>query len=213
MGIVRMGPPEKLIMELKDKFQIDNFIETGTFHGGTACWAARKFKKVFTIEFSEKLYSKVIKKYPQINNIEFIFGDSKKVLEEIKDKVQKPSIIWLDAHFCEYDSYGEDVTCPLIEEIKVINNYYKDSFIFIDDARCFLAPYVSGNMQEISEIILELNKIPDRYIVIIEDVIIAVPNKAKAIVRDYCLDVSSNLEKQSPKVNQKSLFKKIFKKK
>jgi len=36
MGIVRMGPPIEIILELKEAYGINNFIETGTYSGDTA---------------------------------------------------------------------------------------------------------------------------------------------------------------------------------
>ena len=52
MGLIRMGPPENLMRKLKDKYELRDFIETGTFHGNTAIWATSQFDNVITIEFS-----------------------------------------------------------------------------------------------------------------------------------------------------------------
>jgi hypothetical protein len=36
MGIIRVGPPAGLMLQLKDKYNVRDFIETGTYYGGTA---------------------------------------------------------------------------------------------------------------------------------------------------------------------------------
>ena len=36
-------------LKLKQKFNIENIIETGTYEGGTAIFLARNFKNVFSI--------------------------------------------------------------------------------------------------------------------------------------------------------------------
>ena len=59
MGIIRMGPPEKLIQDLATKFQINNFVETGTYFGRTAIWASKNFEKVLTREYSHEHYENV----------------------------------------------------------------------------------------------------------------------------------------------------------
>jgi hypothetical protein len=46
MGIVRWGPPEELVLRFKRASSIDMFIETGTFKGDTASWAAAHFPSV-----------------------------------------------------------------------------------------------------------------------------------------------------------------------
>lgn len=38
MGIVRMGPPEELVLLLKRDLNVSTFVETGTFKCGTAVW-------------------------------------------------------------------------------------------------------------------------------------------------------------------------------
>ena len=53
MGIVRAGIPEELTLYLKGKYSINTFVETGTYLGHTAQWAAQHFE-THTIEMSEK---------------------------------------------------------------------------------------------------------------------------------------------------------------
>ena len=180
MGIVRMGVPEDIVTFIKNQFNISSFIETGTFKGETAAWATNFFNIIHTIEFSKKIFINTKNNYSHISNINFLFGDSRKILKDILPESSQ-SIIWLDAHWCASGSYGETDQCPLIEEINLINSFDKDHFILIDDARLFLAPPPLPNSTkyypDITELIIKLNN-GKRKIYVFEDVIIAVPEFA-----------------------------------
>lgn len=198
MGIVRMGPPTELIYELKAAFGISRFVETGTFLGDTAYWASKLFEKVITIERSDSIYKQTRQKYGHINNIEFLYGDTKYKLPEILLNIGTPAIFWLDAHWCGGQSYGKGDACPLIQEIETINKSPYDNFIFIDDARLFMSPpprpHLIDQWPDISMILNALTSVHNgKYIVIIEDVIIAVPIVAKSIVAQYCQQVNTKL--------------------
>lgn len=183
MGIVRMGPPEDVVKFLKEKYCVSTFVETGTFLGNTAKWAASLFEKVLTIEFEEKFYKESHEKYSYIDNIRFINGDSRNALKDIVRNERGSILFWLDAHWCGMGSYGENDQCPLMEEISIINESIVPHFILIDDARLFLAPPPLPNKigfyPGISELINILINKHNRYLAIIEDVIIAVPFNCK----------------------------------
>ena len=196
MGIVRMGPPHELIKSLATDFSIHTFIETGTYHGDTAIWASQYFQKVFTIEYSKELYEHAIQRVQQISNIECIFGDSRDELPKILPRLEGSSLFWLDAHWSGQSTYGEADECPLLDEIKILKTSSFNDFIFIDDARLFTSPPPAPHKIEawpnITAIIHELHDGDnERYIVIIEDEIIAVPGFAKALLAQYCQAVNT----------------------
>lgn len=213
MGLTRMGPPPQLITKLATDFSIKNFVETGTYKGNTAIWASQYFNKVLTLEYSRELYDEAVRQFHSISNIEFIFGDSRTELSQIVERLEGISLFWLDAHWSGGLTYGDNDQCPLIEEINIINNSDFDNFIFIDDARLFTSPpQPPHKIEQWPDIIAVIKALQsgnsDKYIVIIEDVIIAVPILAKATVAQYCQNInaqaweeygrqlkSSNLEK------------------
>jgi hypothetical protein len=194
MGNFRMGIPKDLIIFLKSNFQIDNFIETGTYKAQSAIWASGVFKHIQTIENSELIFNQnrgLISKYP---NISFHFGHSKNILSKILPNLNGNTIFWLDAHWSGSDTYGEHDECPLIEEINAIIESNPNHFILIDDARLFLMPpplpHQAKQWPSIAEIVITLNK-SNYYIVVYDDVIIAVPNDAKERVCEYCQQIST----------------------
>jgi hypothetical protein len=140
MGIVRMGPPTDLIVALKECSEVNSFIETGTYLGNTAYWSSRKFEQVITLEYSTEMYQQATRKYGHVENIKFLQGDSRVLLQEIISSLKQPSMFWLDAHWSGGQTYGEEDECPLLEELAIINASPYDHIILIDDARLFLSP-------------------------------------------------------------------------
>lgn len=198
MGIIRMGPPTEMILELRDAYNISNFIETGTYYGNTVFWASQFFDHALTIEYSESIYNQVTGKFGHVKNIEFLYGDTRDKLKDIISKLKSPSIFWLDAHWSGDLTYGGNDDCPIIEEIGIINSFKYANFIFIDDARFFMSPPPHPHaIEKWPDITVVLNALQStgekKYIVIIEDVIIAVPDIAKTIVSKYCQYVNTKL--------------------
>jgi FkbM family methyltransferase len=190
MGSVRMGPPAEILEKLKSNFSLQQFIETGTYLGETTYWASQLFERVITIEYSKTLYENAIERYQQQKNIQFLFGDTRSRLREIVPDLASPSVFWLDAHWCGWVTYGETDECPLLEEIEIINQSDQDHFILIDDARLFLSPpplpHVAQQWPDITEVLKALeSENHRRYVVIFEDVIIAVPDYAKPLLINH----------------------------
>ncbi len=57
MGLVYFGIPHNVVLSVKEKFGVAAFVETGTFRGDTAAFAAGHFQRVFTVEFVEEQLS------------------------------------------------------------------------------------------------------------------------------------------------------------
>jgi len=190
MGLIRPGPPTTIISKLRKTYGVRTFVETGTYTGDTANWASQEFEKVITIEISESLYRKAVRKYGGKANIEFLLGNSGDKLSEIVPKLDSPSIFWLDAHWSGGETCGEMDECPLIQEIQAINTSNHDHFLFIDDARLFTSPPPHPHKIEqwptIDAVIETLNSGKHRYYIVInEDVIVAVPLHAKELVASH----------------------------
>ncbi|MEG5041801.1 MULTISPECIES: FkbM family methyltransferase [unclassified Microcoleus] len=195
MGLIRGGVPTELAIALKEAYNLQGFIETGTNCGATALWAAQYFPKVITIEAAKEIYESVVNNYGHLRNINFVLGNSKEQLAAIVPTLKEPCIFWLDAHWSGGITYGESEECPLLEELQIINDSECDHFILIDDARLFLCPPPSPHRIEewptIDAVTSLLNSGRSRYTVIVEDVIVSVPEGAKLLVAQYSQEVST----------------------
>ena len=128
------------------------FIETGTNNGHTTFAVEPHFSKVYTIELSEKYYTKTKSKYKG-NKIDFILGDSSKVLGEILPNISDKTIFFLDGHWSSGDTAKGEKDCPLVEEITHINNLFKnEAIIIIDDYRLFEKSPKTGHNEDWSDI-------------------------------------------------------------
>lgn len=87
------------VLKLKNKFNINIAIETGTLGGETTEWLSKNFEKVFTVEYNSNNYNNCLEKLKNISNIKLNLGDS---VIFIKDIVKKHSndmcLFYLDAH-------------------------------------------------------------------------------------------------------------------
>ena len=122
------------LLSLKDNYtKYKTFVETGTYLGETILDMEKYFEDLYTVEISEKYYNNVKNTYNG-NKINFILGDSSKVLNEITKTINNDTIFFLDGHWSSGDTGRGDKDCPLIEEIRSIHDNFKhNAIIIIDD--------------------------------------------------------------------------------
>jgi hypothetical protein len=191
MGLVRCGIPQELTLTLKTVFGIEDFIETGTFLGGTSAWAAGHFARVVTVEAAPKLHAEAQRRHGHLNNIEFILGDSREGMARVVPALARPALFWLDGHWSCEDTAGEGDECPLAAELEILARSPLQHFVLIDDARLFAAPPpapLDPTQWPTLDAVMDGLRAGDHrpYIVMVEDVIVAVPQKARPIVAAYC---------------------------
>lgn len=130
---------------LKQEYNADVFIETGTYLGDSLAHAAKyNFKKLISIEITPELVVKARERFKNDPRVKIVEGSSSDVLEGILKDINENVILWLDAHFPGYftDINGEkdkDKRIPLEKEVKVLAQRigkYND-VILIDDLRCY----------------------------------------------------------------------------
>jgi len=120
---------EEKFLEIKNNFNIDTVIETGTFQGSTTFWFSKHFKNVHTIESQQAHFDEAKKWIGNIENIQMYLGDSPKLLKNILSTIDDTkTILFLDAHWYEN---------PLLSELETINDSGKLPIIAIHD---FMVP-------------------------------------------------------------------------
>lgn len=140
MGIFNEGVPRDHVDWMRRTFGLRQFVETGTYKGDTAAWAAGLFERVTTIEAQPTLHAQARERHAAIGNIDFRLGDTRAVLSALVPILDAPALFWLDAHWSALDTAGEGDECPLLEELAIINASPLPHVVLVDDARCFLAP-------------------------------------------------------------------------
>jgi len=191
MGTIKFSIPKQLIRSIVSHISIDNFVETGTFKGETAIWAAQYFKNVFTIESDTEKVKDLQKQTDLPANITLINGDSKEELSAIINKLEGRAIFYLDTH--SYDQNNKNIsTCVVIDELKTLSAA-KQPVIFINDARCFLGtnPDERRKNWPTFETIFNLLKqlFPESFVTIVDGVIVCAPKDVENIISAYSASV------------------------
>jgi hypothetical protein len=117
----------------------DVFIETGSYIGETLGQVKSSFKKLISIEITDKYYKICSDKFASDDNVELVKGDCVKELPKlIKEYNNDRVLFFLDGHYSAGDTGKNEMDVPLIEELKLINNLQeKSALIIIDDADLF----------------------------------------------------------------------------
>jgi len=184
MGRVHPGVPEALVVFLKQRFDLRCFVETGTYLGDSASWAAKVFPDVYSIEASEQLWHSARRRHSRLRNVHFILGDSPRELATLIPTLSRP-LFWLDAHWSGGATAGQQAECPLLQELAVLAAArLPEPFILIDDARLFLEPPPPPHQREhwpdFSQVTAALGACGEPFISVVDDVIVAVPQRARA---------------------------------
>ena len=182
MGIVTMGIPKQIVIELAQINGSTIFVETGTYRGNTTRWASNHFETVHTIERAESLFHNHCKGLATIKGVVPHLGDSRNILPQIVKSIQgQKAVYWLDGHWSGGETAGENDECPLMDELACLQNRTED-IILIDDARLFLcAPNHFHNASQwptIAEIVSVFSTSNNKpFIQVLDDVIFIVPNE------------------------------------
>lgn len=140
-----------------NKYNIVNFIETGTGMGETLDYVSNcNFKSIQSCEIERDQYNMLKQKYKD-DRIRLWCGDSTNMLITMLKNTSGPSLIFLDAHFpgtgYVRDSFIQtsDInTLPLEDELNILKSYkyLNKSVIVVDDLRIYEDREYSGGKWE-----------------------------------------------------------------
>lgn len=192
MGLFRMGPPVDLTLALQRHLRLEDFVETGTYRGETAAWAAEHFARVATIELSTEYHAAATARFRAQPQVRVLLGDSGAMLRKVAAELVGPAVFWLDAHWSGLDTAGRETECPLLAELAILNAAPTTHTLLVDDARLFAAPPPRPLRAELwpdlGAVIDALRGCGRRHVVMFEDVLIAVPATERAFLSDWVQD-------------------------
>ncbi len=129
---------QKTIQRYQKEYNLDTLVETGTYMGDMIDAQLLFFDTLYTIELSEELYQKAVRKFEGNQKVILKQGDSGEVISEILPNFSQPILFWLDGHFSAGKTAQGDLDTPIIEELRKIFSTLVNHIILIDDARCFI---------------------------------------------------------------------------
>lgn len=160
---------QNVINAYKKRYNVEALFETGTYLGDMV-WAQRNnFKRIYSIELSERLSKKAQKRFEKYSYINILQGDSGKVLDTLTDKMNEKAIFWLDGHYSGGITAKGDSECPVYEELSAIFKSEQEHILLIDDARFFIGEGDYPTLESLSQFIR--NSYPNSLIDVKEDII------------------------------------------
>lgn len=132
-----LGALADTVLRLREAHCLDICVETGTFLGASARWAAGVFKQVITIEINPDFQKIAIERCAEYGNISFCLGDTRAILPGIVRGLRAPALFWFDAHPVIRRSDGVVMSnhgMPIVEELDAILHSPLRHVVLIDDA-------------------------------------------------------------------------------
>jgi len=127
-----------LIRKLRVKYDVDIFIETGTFIGNSLIGLKDEFSSLYSIELDPGIYQIARKRLIDYPHVKIIQGDSSKILPGIIKDLSQPAIFWLDAHYSSGVTAKGELQTPVVKELKgIFSHHIKRHCILIDDVKDF----------------------------------------------------------------------------
>lgn len=117
-----------------------NWVETGTYMGGTTKYLAKRYPKVISIEPSLKYFSYSESRLKNLKNVTLLNGSSEELFESAIIAAGSIVNLWLDGHFSEGGTFLGDKISPIEEELNAVMRQidgFQKLIIFIDDIRLF----------------------------------------------------------------------------
>lgn len=128
MGAIHCSIPTKLADDLRQKYGLKAFVESGLAQGTTALWAESRFDTIISIEVDNGSIAAFKERNPK-SKVRVIEGDSAIAMIEIAHGLSQPALFWLDGHTDDYT--------PILAELAAINFSALPNVIMIDDWRMF----------------------------------------------------------------------------
>lgn len=121
------------------QYQLNTFVETGTYEGRTAEHMATRIDRVITIEIEPSLASRARVRLRKHANVTVHQGDSGLLMASVVSNLTEPALFWLDAHYSSGTTGRAATLTPVESEIKLIlSDARHQHILMIDDARDFL---------------------------------------------------------------------------
>ena len=203
MGNVHPTIPVDLARRLVEAAGLTGAIETGTFYAHGTMTLRDLVPRVWTIELSETFYRQAVDRVGEYDGVTLLQGESSQVLRELSDQIlDEPLLFWLDAHGGTdlFDIPDTECQCPMMGEIEAIRHFSQasNSCILIDDARFLLGPVAGPLIRHrtqdwptLVDVIDALRVDAERYITVLDDVLVCVPPRLRAVVDDWWREVSN----------------------
>jgi hypothetical protein len=178
----RPNPPphqikQKILRKYAQKSSVRVLVETGTYYGDMVHAMLPYFDKIHTIELSDELYHRAVKRFAGNNKVVLHHGDSGGMLPVVLDQINEPTLFWLDGHYSAGDTATAELASPIYQELKhIFERENPGHVILIDDSRCFNGNGGYPTLEELKKFIRD--NWPNYSFSVETDIIVANPSQA-----------------------------------
>jgi hypothetical protein len=125
---------QKVVRAYGEKFKLRTLVETGTYYGEMVSAMARRFDRIYSVEFVPELAERAQRKFARQPHIKIFCGDSRMVIPELLGMLTAPALFWLDAGYYGWIGKQGDQQ-RLSSELEAILSHRFQHVILFDDAR------------------------------------------------------------------------------
>ena len=158
-----VSPPDRVksdvVKEYAQKFNIETFVETGTYLGQMIDATKENFKEIVSIELDKNLFERAKNRFSGYKNITILQGDSSELLPGYIQNIRKPILFWLDAHYSAGFTAKGKLNTPIMKELEsiLIHPLNTEHVILIDDARHFNGGDDYPTLHELRQLAMNIN--------------------------------------------------------
>lgn len=130
--------PWWVVVSLRNRFYLRNFVESGTAGGETAVTASELFQHVYTVELCPTMFNEQFDRLRKLPNVTRACGSSPDLIRSWLPLLTEPSLFYLDGHWTgSGEKLGKE--CPLLDELEVILPHMGDNdIVMIDNGGLFI---------------------------------------------------------------------------
>jgi hypothetical protein len=137
---VAPAPVKRMVLSAyRNRYGLNQFVETGTHLGDTLAYMARlQSVQATSIELAEGYFQVAMQRFATYSNVSLLQGDSGRVLPAVVRRLQSPALFWLDGHYSGGDTGRAESDTPISAELAaVLESPVRGHVVLIDDARLF----------------------------------------------------------------------------
>jgi hypothetical protein len=129
---------QQTLQSYSEQYGVKVLVETGTYYGDMIEAMKSIFDQIYSIELSKELFKKAKHRFKDLKQVELIQGDSGIELKNLMQRINKPTLFWLDGHYSAGETAQSHKDTPIFEELQhIFDTPDRGHVIIIDDARCF----------------------------------------------------------------------------
>lgn len=149
---------QKIIRQFAEKYDLKNFVESGTYLGEMVYAMRYRFDNLYSIELSHELCLKAKADFQKFPRVKIYEGNSSQMLPMVVAELKGPSLFWLDGHYSGGFTAKGDLQTPIVKELRAIIGHAPErSVILVDDARSFTGAGDYPSLAEISQLVKSLD--------------------------------------------------------